>query len=431
VATIQSAEVTTKTGRKPTPISRIGLRWAAIALLFVMAGFAVAACGTARADSGPTATPQASQAAVASAPAAVVSATSPQPSPTPEPEPLVPASPGADPMSLISWLFTPMFQALFLLLTGLYAVTGNIVVAIVLMTLVIKLVTFRLASKQIISQQRMQRLQPELKALQKETQRRYKGDRVAVQKAQQDFYKERGVSPTAGCLPSILQMGMLIPMYSVIRIGLTNFNPSAMLTVFGVKVVPITCPNPSHIVNGIVDKSQPCINTVVAGLDMGKEQVLFSLPLLINGWVLGVSALALVAAALQMVQSRMMMPPAVENDPSASSQRTMMIFMPLISIVYGGILPAGLFIYWIVQSLFSIGQQFLIIGWGSMFPLFGWSPAFARNHTPMFPVTMPEPAEAGKSLAASRHKPEERWASAASTVRPNTQKRSSRRGRRR
>jgi hypothetical protein len=125
------------------------------------------------------------------------------------------------------------------------------------------------------------------------------------------------------------------------------------------------------------------------------------------------------------------MPPAAENDPSASSQRTMMVIFPFFSIVYGGFLPAGLFVYWITTSVVSIVQQFLIVGWGSMFPLFGWTPSFARNYTPRFPVTMPEPAEAGTSVAASRRAPVERSASAASTVRPNTQKRSSRRGRRR
>ena len=75
------------------------------------------------------------------------------------------------------------------------------------------------------------------------------------------------------------------------------------------------------------------------------------------------------------------------DDPNAKIQRQMAFFLPLISILYGGILPAGLFLYWIVSSIFSIGQQFLILGWGGMFPLFGWIPGFARNHTPRFPVT--------------------------------------------
>ena len=77
----------------------------------------------------------------------------------------------------------------------------------------------------------------------------------------------------------------------------------------------------------------------------------------------------------------------------------MMLFLPLISVVYGGFLPAGLFIYWIVATIFSIVQQYLIVGWGSMFPIFGWTPGFAVDHTPRFPVSMPPPPEPGKRAA--------------------------------
>jgi len=314
-----------------------------------------------------------------------------------------------------------------LLLAGLYALTGNIVVAIILMTLLIRTLTVKLSARQIVSQRRMYALKPELNDLTKELNRRHKGDRAAVQAATQSFYKERGVSPTAGCLPSLLQMGLLFPMYWVIRDGLTSFDPSAMLRVFGVDLVPtIHCPN---VVNGVVDKAAPCINTVVFGINVGQPQVLFNLNLVV--FVLGVSALAVAAGLLQFVQSRMLMPPAMENDPSASTQRTMMVIFPFFSIVYGGFLPAGLFVYWITTSVFSIVQQFMIVGWGSMFPLLGWNPGFARNHSPRFPVTMPEKSAGGQSVADTRYKPEERWASAASTVRPNTHRRSSRRGRRR
>jgi YidC/Oxa1 family membrane protein insertase len=415
--------------RTPRPWARP--RWLVLALVLGLLAVAVVACeplaiSSAPGSSGnPAATQQASAAAGGATTSAQPSAT---PQPTPEPEPLRPASLGADPFSLLNWAFTPIFWLLFLILAEMYALSGNVLVAIVLLTLLVRLVTVRLSSRQIVSSWRMMRLQPELRVLQKELQRRYKGDRQAVYAAQQAFYKERGVSPTAGCLPSLLQMGMLIPMYAVIRIGLTNYDPSMMLGVFGVKLVPLTCP--AHFISaGVPDKSLPCINTVIAGIDMGKEQVLFNLPL--GFFTIGISVLALIAAFLQLIQSRMMMPPPAENDPSASTSRSMMILLPLFSILYGGILPAGLFIYWIVSSLFSIVQQFLIIGWGQLFPIFGWTPAFAQGYTPRYPVTMPEPNPTGKSVAASRPKQEDRWVSAASTVRPNTRRRSGRRGRRR
>ena len=58
-----------------------------------------------------------------------------------------------------------------------------------------------------------------------------------------------------------------------------------------------------------------------------------------------------------------------------------MLFLPLISVAYGGFLPAGLFIYWITATIFSIIQQYLIVGWGAMFPLFGWTLDSPRDHT--------------------------------------------------
>ena len=412
-------------GHTPSPRNRSRARWAAIGLFLALLAMAVVACGTNVAGS-PTASAQAVASGESGA-AAATPAVSPSHSPTAPPGPLEPAKPGADPLSLLAWMFTPLFQGLFILLAELYALTGNVVVAIVLMTLLIRLLTLRLSARQIVSQKRMQILSPELKEMTKELQRRYKGDRQAVYAATQAFYKERGVSPTAGCLPSLLQMGLLFPMYWVIRDGLTSFDPSPMLKPFGVNLVPsLSC---SNLVGGVIDKATPCINTVVAGVNMGQPQVLFNLSIV--GFTLGVSAMALASAFLQFVQSRMLMPPAVENDPSASSQRSMMVLFPFISILYGGFLPAGLFVYWITTSAFSIVQQFMIVGWGSMFPLLGWTPAFAQDHSPRFPVTMPEPVNAGKSLAATRYKPEERWASAASTVRPNTHKRAGRRGRRR
>ena len=56
---------------------------------------------------------------------------------------------------------------------------------------------------------------------------------MKAREAQQELFKERGVSPLAGCLPLLLQMPLLFLMYSVIQNGLTNVDPTAMLTVFG------------------------------------------------------------------------------------------------------------------------------------------------------------------------------------------------------
>jgi YidC/Oxa1 family membrane protein insertase len=337
-------------------------------------------------------------------------------------------------MSLLAWIFNPIFQALFIVLVWVDQVTGDIGIAIIVMTLVVRAALVPLFRRQIVSTKRMQLIQPELKELQK----RYKGDRARFSQAQMELYKERGVSPASGCLPILLQLPLLLIVYQVISQGLTNPDPTAMLSVFGHQVVDVQC------VNGLgtpaYDPYKPCIDTIVpwlGGMDVSKPQVLFTLPL-----IGGFSVLAFLAAALQLIQSRMTMPPAdpAYQDQNSRMQRQLVLFLPLISILYGGFLPAGLFIYWIVTTVFGIAQQYLIVGWGSMFPLFGWTPGFARDHRPRFPVETPTleapPPDGAKPTKATPSRPAarteaDRTASAAATVRPRERGRQGRRGRKR
>jgi len=293
----------------------------------------------------------------------------------------------------------------FIVLVAVYdffraiGVPAAIGLAIVALTLLVRAVVIPLYRRQLVSQRRMQLLQPEIK----EIQRRFKGDSMKARLAQQELFKERGISPLAGCLPLLLQMPLLFIMYSVIQNGLTNVDPSAMLDVFGVQVVPLACNNINPATGQPDAAFGPCIDTVIPFLntstDVSHPSTIFSVTIV--GFVLGISILAIVSAALQLVQSRMMLPQTrpEDDDPNTRIQRQTMLFLPLISIAYGGFLPAGLFIYWITATIFSIVQQYLIVGWGGMFPFFGWTPGFAVDHTPRFPVAMPPPPEPGKRAA--------------------------------
>jgi YidC/Oxa1 family membrane protein insertase len=352
------------------------------------------------------------------------------PTPTPSQAPLVPASPGANPISLLAWLFTPIFQTLFValvLLDQLFA--KNIAIAIVVLTLIIRTVLIPLYRRQLVNQKRMQLLAPELRELR----RRYK-DRTERMAAEQEFYRSRGVNPAGGCLPLVLQFIFLIPMYSVFSAGLTNFNPQAMLNIFGTPIVNLNCPSTPQFFDAAHQVVKPCLQTVAFGVDWSRPEVIIGSA---GSLFSGLSLLALISAGLQMIASRMTLPPAEANDdPNARMQRQTLLFVPLISLVYGSILPAGLFLYWIVSTIYQIVQQYLILGWGSMFPIFGWYPEFARDHTPRFPVSVPEPrrdttkSDTRKtSSAAVPRTTDDRAASAARTIRQRG--RQGRRGRRR
>ncbi|MEI7742592.1 MAG: YidC/Oxa1 family membrane protein insertase [Chloroflexota bacterium] len=357
---------------------------------------------------------------------------SPTPSPTPQ-QPLAPHPLGATPWDLLAWAFTPIFQTLFLALVVLDRLTGNMVIAIILLTIIITMATYPLTKKQLISTRQTQLLQPELK----EIQRKFKGDRTKASAAQQEFYKQRGINPAGGCLPTLLTMGLLIPMYSVFSGGLTNYDITGMLHPLGIDLAAmlnITCP-PAPILDAAGHVTNACLDPWAFGINWSYPEP-FTTGLYIAGF--GFSFLAIISSLFQLVSSRQMLPPLdprMADDPNAKVQRQMAYFLPFISLIYGGMLPAGLFLYWIVSSIIRIGQQFQVFGFGAMFPLFGWHPAFAAGHRPRHHVTLPQPKpiEPGSkaSSAAERSKNLDRDLSAQATIRPNRSKQSGRRGRRR
>jgi YidC/Oxa1 family membrane protein insertase len=383
------------------------------ALLLLLVALVLAACVPAAAQSlapGQTATPS----PVATLPQAAIA--------------LVPAKPDGV-FGLLSWLFTPIFQIFFITLVLLDRATGNIAVAIILMTLLIKILLIPVFRRQIVSTRRMQLIAPEVK----EIQRRFKGDRVKIQAATAALYKERDVSP-AGCLPAFGQMLLLIPLYSVFSQGLQNYNPQAMLEPFGIRILDLHCAA-APIMDAAKHVTNPCLNPSAFGVNWGVPEVIIGSAGAIFS---GLSLLAVISSLVQFVASRMTLPAATSagaDDASAKTQRQMAIFLPFISLIYGSILPAGLFLYWIISTVFSIVQQYLILGWGGMFPIFGWTPGFAVDHKPRFPVAVPSaPTSSSRAAGAPARSTSDRSgldrsASAAATVRQRG--RQGRRGRRR
>ena len=201
-------------------------------------------------------------------------------------------------------------------------------------------------------------------------------------------------------------MGLLIPMYSVFSQGLTNYDITPMLQIFGFDLAAalgIVC-DPAPVFNATGQVLNPCLNPVAFGINWSYPEPVTT-GLVIAGF--GLSILAIISSLVQLVASRQMLTPLdprMADDPNVKVQRQMAYFLPLISILYGGILPAGLFLYWIVSSIFQIGQQFLVLGYGGIFPLFGWTPEFARDHTPRYHVVAAG-AQAHRARHQTRHRP--------------------------
>lgn len=233
----------------------------------------------------------------------------------------------------MSLFFTILYQPMFNLLVWLYDVLpGNDVgFAIIALTLILKLILAPLSHKTLQSQRAMQALQPKIAELKVQ----YKDEREKLAKAMMELYKNEKVSPFSSCLPLLIQLPILIVLYKVLMDGLGAANFSYLYTFVA---------NPGHI-DGIF----------LNAFDLTAPNIL----------------LAVLAGAAQFFQVKMLPkqkpPMAVQGKEVAKDEemmiamnRSMIYFMPILTVVIGASLPGGLALYWLVSNLFSIGQQMLV-----------------------------------------------------------------------
>ncbi len=306
--------------------------------------------------------------------------------------------------------FTPpwdiFFLPLFNLLVLAYQVLFNdFALAIIVFTVVIRTLLAPLFIRQIRSQKEMQRMQP----LIREVQRKHKGNRQKVSEETMALYKEHGVNPAAGCLPVVLQLPLLFALYQALirasnvvtltaeqatsdafanlQAALPGIQPIAgeadkfVAPVKGVcnldafngafsHFLPLNC----QLIDPL-KLAEPIHTTVpwLFGLDLAKVDNVFAIP--VGGFAL--SGIAILAAVLQFVQVKMTSPTPNADDPTSATTSSMVYLFPLLTIFWGGLFQSGLILYWAVYTAYLIVQQYAIMGWGNLFPIFGWRPRWA------------------------------------------------------
>ena len=184
-------------------------------------------------------------------------------------------------------------------------------------------------------------LQPELKAIQV----KYKGNRAKVSEEQMKLYKDRGVNPASGCLPAVLQLLLLMPMYQVFSQGLNAPNITSMLQVFGNPVITVTCYDPTNPLAPCIDPNvwwlawlpqitNGSLSFYPGGMPANLPEIFF---MVIPG-VFGLSLLALASALLQLVQTRMMSTP---DRGSAAAHPAAGVPHPAAVLAHLRLVPAG------------------------------------------------------------------------------------------
>ena len=236
-------------------------------------------------------------------------------------------------------LVQPLVNAL-VILTGWLGSLGG---AIIALTVLIRLLLLPLSLPSLRSAQKIKDLGPELQALQK----KYAKDKQKLAQAQMELYRREGVNPAAGCLPTILQFVILIALYQVFiqALGVDG----------GENLRRLLYPGVSLPVEGI--------NLKFAYLDLGKPDV-------IAGFIPGL--FLILSALFQFLTTRLTMPTvsssqnvaqktaAKSDDMMVMMQKQMVYMMPVMTLLIGYTLPAGVTLYWWITSLFSFLQQLAV-----------------------------------------------------------------------
>jgi YidC/Oxa1 family membrane protein insertase len=196
------------------------------------------------------------------------------------------------------------------LLKALHRITGNYGLDIIVLSTLIKVLFLPLTRKSMVSMQEMQKLQPQMAKIRE----RYKDDAQRQQKEMMELYKRHHVNPLSGCLPMLLQLPVFVGLYN------------ALLNSIELRHAPF--------VGWITDLSAPERLTVMG----------FNIPML-----------AVAMGASMLVQQ--MMTPAT-GDPA---QRRIMMIMPVIFTFMFINFPSGLVLYWLVNNLLTIAQQYFLV----------------------------------------------------------------------
>lgn len=230
-------------------------------------------------------------------------------------------------------LIKPLFNILLLfyvLIPG-----SDLGLAIIAITLLVRIVLFPSYFKTIKAQRMLQKHQPELDKIRE----RYKHDKEVQAKEVMKFYQENKVNPLSGCLPLLVQLPILFALYRVFSFALDESALTHLYNFF-----PLTIPesiNPIFL-------SWSGISWLM--VDLSERSI----------------ALALIAAVSQYFQAKMMTPPKAEKDGEKPQQMAqmltgqMMYIFPVITFFFAMSLPSALALYWVATTLFTILQQVIV-----------------------------------------------------------------------
>ena len=230
------------------------------------------------------------------------------------------------------WILDPIYGAMGRVLAFFYSVIASYGVAIALLTVTVRIFLIPLTTKQVKSQQAMQRIQPEIKRLQA----KYKNDRQKLNEEMMKFYRENKINPLAGCLPILLQAPLFIVLYRLI-LDLSH------------KDGPKHIPSDSNLFTSLVESGGEMVSW---GFDLAKSATSVSG----IGKAFPYYLLIAITVGTGYLQQRQMTSRLPKDSINPQMQMVQKVFPAIIGFVSLSV-PAGVVVYFIVSNLWQIAQQ--------------------------------------------------------------------------
>ncbi len=262
-------------------------------------------------------------------------------------------------------------------LAAFYAFIPSLGIAIILLTLVVRVLLLPLSIKQSRSMREMQAIQPEIKRIQA----KHKGNRQKMNEEVMALYKEHGVNPLGGCLPLLMQFPVLIALFYVVRTPLQYLGYGVPAGTGGGEVVRpgayvaervsgiMEVLQQSRLADDLIHHALRVNQFLGIRLDCSPSAALQGSDPLQLGERCGgglVSALpylflvALMGFTTWYQQKQMQASRDVTNDPQARQMQTVAKIMPIMLVVFAYTFPAGVVLYWVTTNVWTIVQQQII-----------------------------------------------------------------------
>ena len=242
-------------------------------------------------------------------------------------------------------IIEPMVNALL----WIYSLVGNFGVAIILFTILIRLITHPLTASQVKSTAKMTELQKSKQW--QEMQKKYKDDKNKLAAEQMAMYKELGINPMGSCLPMLIQFPIIIGLYQAVTRAMAA-SPFQLLDL-------------SKLIYPFINASDLIpLKSQFLWMNMGQPERLY-----IFG--VGIPVLTILVVITTYLQSKLMTPPpANPGDQAAQMGKMMNLYMPLLMGYFAYTLNAGLALYFVVGNLVGIAQYALLgkLNWRNLLP---------------------------------------------------------------